>query len=150
MSGQVEPLPMQTVLEALCNRDPRYPCWSETYSYADSDEPPVPRVDCACDNCFYGRDRLAVALLATREVEDVGSLSATAEQAPGAAVAPSLPMDAENFLREYEQLCRKYRMHIISEGEPIELVRFRDGADAPACWWIGHIREESLRRGFQA
>lgn len=49
------------VKENLCSRDPRNPLYYTIYG--DDDEPVEPRKDCACDNCFYGKDKLAVELL---------------------------------------------------------------------------------------
>ena len=46
------------VCENLCTKDPRSP-----YSFVWDDEVIIPREDCACDNCFYGRDRLALTIL---------------------------------------------------------------------------------------
>jgi hypothetical protein len=44
--------------EQLCTKDPRSPFYGDIY---DADDPaPTPRVNCSCDNCFYGRDTLAV------------------------------------------------------------------------------------------
>ena len=54
------------VHEQLCYKDPRNPMFK--YSYGDDEEKPIPREkDCACDNCFYGRDALAVEILALQQ-----------------------------------------------------------------------------------
>ena len=50
-----------SILQNLCWRDPRNPSYIET---AADGYPP--RINCACDNCFYGRDTLAVALLSMK------------------------------------------------------------------------------------
>jgi len=52
--------------EKLCNKDPRNPLFSDLYGYED--ETPIPRGDCACDNCFYGRDAMALVILSYQEV----------------------------------------------------------------------------------
>ena len=46
------------VLDRLCWYDPRHPLYSETES--------LPRDNCSCDNCFYGKDALALEILAGR------------------------------------------------------------------------------------
>lgn len=43
------------VEEYLCVHDKRSPYFDEY-----DEEPREPRVNCACDNCFYGRDKLAL------------------------------------------------------------------------------------------
>lgn len=50
---------------ALCVHDPRNPLHAQL---ADPDEAPVSAAEpgCGCDNCFYGRHRLAAALLDCR------------------------------------------------------------------------------------
>jgi hypothetical protein len=46
----------------LCCYDPENPF--SRYNTKDGQEPPKPRrKGCGCDNCFYGRDQLAVELL---------------------------------------------------------------------------------------
>ena len=47
------------VYENLCIKDSRSPYF---YLY-DEDDVVIPRVDCACDNCFYRRDKLALTIL---------------------------------------------------------------------------------------
>lgn len=47
--------------EQLCYRDPRNPMFKDIYG--DEETPPTPRVDCACDNCFYGKDALALEII---------------------------------------------------------------------------------------
>lgn len=53
-----------TVLECLCHKDPRNPVYHDLYDV--DDEPPTPRDDCFCDNCFYRRDALALEILQLR------------------------------------------------------------------------------------
>ena len=57
------------VLENLCMRDSRNPDHTDVYACYESDwgEIPAPRENCACDNCFYGRDRLALEILRLKE-----------------------------------------------------------------------------------
>lgn len=45
----------------LCYHDPRNPHYTEL-GLEDERESPRPK-GCACDNCFYGRDRLAVEVI---------------------------------------------------------------------------------------
>lgn len=56
------------IRDNLCCYDERSPDYGDLLSSEDGDpqELPQPRVDCGCDNCFYGRDRLAVELLSNR------------------------------------------------------------------------------------
>lgn len=50
--------PDQAVLVNLCYRDPRNPYFGNSvYDVV------VPRKDCPCDNCYYGRDKLAVQVI---------------------------------------------------------------------------------------
>lgn len=46
----------QEIYENLCNYDKRNP-------YYDTDYIETPRQNCYCDNCFYGRDKLAIEIL---------------------------------------------------------------------------------------
>ena len=48
----------QEIFENLCTYDERNPLY---------DWPGIPREGCYCDNCFYGRDKLAVEILRLRE-----------------------------------------------------------------------------------
>lgn len=53
---------MRTIADSLCWYDPRNPVYlTPDPAIEDPREPRAP--DCACDCCFYGRDRLAVALI---------------------------------------------------------------------------------------
>jgi len=55
------------IYENLCIRDSRNPMYDELKdSYEPYDIMPEPRADCACDNCFYGRDRLALEIIRLR------------------------------------------------------------------------------------
>jgi len=49
----------------LCIYDPRNPSSADLYA-EEGDEVQPPRINCSCDNCFYGRDELAVELLSAR------------------------------------------------------------------------------------
>ncbi len=49
----------------LCWYDPRNPD-----SHRDEGSPPPRRPGCACDPCFYGRDRLAVTALELLDVKE--------------------------------------------------------------------------------
>lgn len=57
-------LSTQEVCGYLCNYDPRNPLSAELVDPDDPDDRRAP--DCSCDNCFYGRHRLADALLRER------------------------------------------------------------------------------------
>ena len=46
-------------LEKLCYHDPRNP-------FHNADDDTAPRDGCACDNCFYGRDQMALEIIRLR------------------------------------------------------------------------------------
>jgi hypothetical protein len=52
----------QEIFEHLCVYDKRSPFCNEEIT-----GPQEPRIDCFCDNCFYGRDKLAVEILRLQE-----------------------------------------------------------------------------------
>jgi len=52
----------EEIYSNLCIRDPRNPEFDTIY-YDEDDEKPIPREKCSCDNCFYGRDVLAIEIL---------------------------------------------------------------------------------------
>lgn len=56
---------LNEVLENLCFKDQRNPLFQDLYGVdiSDGDPPPIPGVNCYCDNCHYGRDKLAVEIL---------------------------------------------------------------------------------------
>lgn len=54
----------------LCTRDPRYPLFDDIYGDDPPEDVPAPRTECACDNCFYGRDALALEILRLRGDSD--------------------------------------------------------------------------------
>lgn len=56
-------MPMTDVLESLCVYDARNPLSAHLL---DDDDPAQPRDSCTCDNCFYGRDRLALEIIRLR------------------------------------------------------------------------------------
>ena len=56
------------VLQSLCVFDPRNP--NNSLDNYDEGEKPAARQDCACDNCFYGRDLLALEILRLRGEEN--------------------------------------------------------------------------------
>ena len=60
-------MPEEEIRECLCIKDPRNPLHSEVYTEYEADEIPPPRVGCYCDNCFTGKDKLAVELLRVTE-----------------------------------------------------------------------------------
>lgn len=51
--------------ENLCYNDPRNPMFSDL-----GDDAPEPRKGCFCDNCFYGRDAMALEIIALRAERD--------------------------------------------------------------------------------
>ena len=52
----------------LCYYDPENPN-SNLDAYEDEDRP-QPRNECGCDNCFYGRDKLAMQLIEAKRERD--------------------------------------------------------------------------------
>lgn len=56
---------MENILNNLCAYDPRNPNRILLDEY-----PPFPNPNCACDNCFYGRTKLAEKLLLANEAID--------------------------------------------------------------------------------
>lgn len=56
----------EDVLGNLCCNDRRNPAFDSFWF--DDDDPPAPRDNCSCDNCFYGRDRLALEIIRLREL----------------------------------------------------------------------------------
>lgn len=75
----------------LCNYDEDNP-----YNILDlfeDDDRPEPRNGCACDNCFYGRDKLAVQILETRR-----------ELAAERALADRLAGQLEDCLQSQEDI----------------------------------------------
>ena len=60
---------LEEVLEKLCYKDARNPDFMLGY---EDEEVPEPRNGCFCDNCFYGRDALAMEILRLRsEIESL-------------------------------------------------------------------------------
>lgn len=51
------------IYDYLCYRDPRSPYYRDLYSDANEEGAPPARIHCACDNCFYGRDKLGILIL---------------------------------------------------------------------------------------
>jgi len=60
----------EEVYECLCYKDQRNPYWQDIYGWQEleSEEIPEPRKGCFCDNCFSGRDRLALEILKIAEL----------------------------------------------------------------------------------
>lgn len=57
----IVPIDTERIRQGLCWHDQRYPNYEDPLHEEGAIQPP--RENCACDNCFYGRDRLARALL---------------------------------------------------------------------------------------
>jgi len=80
-------LSMREILGNLCYKDPRNPLFETIYGWMMDDpeeETPTPRENCACDNCFYGRDALAQEIIRLKSLLDEGST-------PEDPVPPVLP-----------------------------------------------------------
>lgn len=57
----------KSIYSNLCNYDKRNPeSTVETYEEA------IPRTNCHCDNCFYGRDKLALEIISLNELLNKG------------------------------------------------------------------------------
>jgi len=56
---------LEDVFGFLCVYDKRNPCY--TPDDMDLEDITQPRNGCYCDNCFYGRDQLALEILAQRD-----------------------------------------------------------------------------------
>lgn len=56
---------LKEIYTYLCNKDPRSDDYHiHEYAFKEWKEPiPEPRKDCFCDNCFYGRDKLALEII---------------------------------------------------------------------------------------
>lgn len=54
---------LEEVYKNLCFKDKRNPTWQDLYGQDEECEIPEPRNDCYCDNCFYGRDKLALEII---------------------------------------------------------------------------------------
>lgn len=60
---------LKDVCDKLCYYDDRSPEYADMLEcYDEIDVKPEPRKDCYCDNCFYGRDKLALEILRLREL----------------------------------------------------------------------------------
>jgi hypothetical protein len=54
-------MPLDEVFANLCTKDARNPVYYDIYG--DDEDKPIPRDSCSCDNCFYGRDKLAMEII---------------------------------------------------------------------------------------
>jgi hypothetical protein len=79
--------------EELCTKDPRNPAFKGIYG--DDDEKPTPRDGCACDNCYYGRDEMALEIIALR------TRAAKLEDAVWAWAISSFEEDADQKLLDF-------------------------------------------------
>ncbi len=62
--------------EKLCYYDKRNP-------FYNADDDIAPRDGCACDNCFYGRDQMALEMIRLREeLENIANVAWTKWEAP--------------------------------------------------------------------
>lgn len=65
---------LKEVHENLCSKDMRNPSWRDLYGHEDVVDIPKPRENCTCDNCFYGRDKLALEIIRLQtQMEDHGN-----------------------------------------------------------------------------
>jgi len=61
---------LSEVYDNLCVRDRRSPSFNDFYWDEDEEAIPEPRQQCFCDNCFYGKDRLALEIIRLMEKSD--------------------------------------------------------------------------------
>ena len=62
---------LKEIYSKLCCKDPRNPIYKDIYNkdwINFMDGPPIPRVNCYCDNCFSGRDTLALEIINLNEL----------------------------------------------------------------------------------
>jgi len=57
---------IKKVYDNLCVYDKRNEFYQDTASYTSKEDIPKARDNCHCDNCFYGRDELALEILRLR------------------------------------------------------------------------------------
>ena len=60
----------EEIRENLCMHAPESPYFNDLHGFDEPDEIPEPRKDCYCDNCFYGRDELALEILKLKGAAD--------------------------------------------------------------------------------
>ena len=91
----------QEIKSNLCWYDPRNPdyYYDEEWGIGHKERPK----DCKCDNCFYGRDKLANELLkyrkAIKDAWEMGSAYGTAED----DILPEAVKEQREFLKRLEQ-----------------------------------------------
>ena len=62
---------LKQAYDNLCSYDPRNPDYADlTMFYDPEDEPRQPKTDCYCDNCFRGKDRLALIIIEQEEQKE--------------------------------------------------------------------------------
>lgn len=81
----------QDIKKNLCLYDSENP--NNNLDAYDEDDGPEPRNNCACDNCFYGRDKLAVQLLETLRQLDETREVATAWEKIASKLHPAETMN---------------------------------------------------------
>ena len=67
MTTESPTLTLEEIKGNLCYYDAENPN-NNLDCYYDEEERPKPRENCHCDNCFYGRDKLARYILSNAEV----------------------------------------------------------------------------------
>jgi hypothetical protein len=66
---------IEDIKRNLCINDPENPNNNLDCYDVDEDFPaPEPRVNCGCDNCFYGRDKLARYILSGTTMKQTTNL----------------------------------------------------------------------------
>jgi len=68
---------LEEIKQRLCYYDRRNPDNDLDFLEMDEDEINKAKSNCACDNCFYGRDRLANYILTLLETNEKLSVSLT-------------------------------------------------------------------------
>jgi len=90
---------IESILKHICVHDPQSPYFDDLHHYDEQDELPKPRNGCFCDNCFYGRDALAIELLNYARAEMFSDKSQNTEWLRKQFLATSAKLEiAENYI----------------------------------------------------
>jgi hypothetical protein len=62
---------LQQAYDNLCSYDPRSPEYNDLTMFDDPEDiPRQPRIDCYCDSCLQGNDRLALIIIEQEEQKE--------------------------------------------------------------------------------
>jgi len=97
------------VHEHLCYADPRNPLFEDIHGGQEPDDIPKPREGCSCDNCYSGKDELALEIIALQALDiykHVLTIPAEIQRAIERAECPDFA--AEFWQERYERMRRLY------------------------------------------